>query len=127
MTQGAPGDEEAVVGGMGPAGALARELRQKVFELEGQVHDLEGKVVVAEEARLAAVEHGGGGGGGGGGGNGIGAYLCRRVDWLAGWVLGSLVDLSMCLLVMGTVEDVSRQHFHPLTDSCFAWHTMVVF
>lgn len=75
VTQGSPGGEEAVVGGVGPAGSLARELRKKVFELEGQVHDLEGKVVVAEEARLAAAEHGGGGAGGGG--NGIGSYSSR--------------------------------------------------
>lgn len=72
--QGSPEGQESVVARVGSAGSLARELRQKVFELEGQVHDLEGKVAIAEEARLAAAEHGGGGGGGG---NAIGAYSYR--------------------------------------------------
>lgn len=83
--QGSPEDGEAVVGGVGSAGSLAMELRKRVFELEGQVHDLEGKVVVAEEARLAAAEHGGGGGGGG---SGVGAYSSRQGDWLIDELVG---------------------------------------
>lgn len=38
--------------GLGPAGSLARELRQKVFELEEAVFSLEGKLRLADEARL---------------------------------------------------------------------------
>lgn len=77
-------NEESVEGGAGPAGSLARELRRRVFELEAQVHDLEGKVVIVDEARLAAAEHGGGGGGG----KGVDAFSSRRGDCLFDWVFG---------------------------------------
>lgn len=45
--------------GMGAPGSLARELRRKVFALEQTVFSLEGKLRLADEARL---ERGGGGG-----------------------------------------------------------------
>lgn len=54
-----PGDEEEGVVGEGGAvaatGSLARELRQKVFELEGQVFGLEEKLALADDARLATA------------------------------------------------------------------------
>lgn len=49
-------------GDLGPAGSLARELRERVFELEQTVFELEGKLRLADESRL---ERGGGGAGGG--------------------------------------------------------------
>eukprot|EP00752_Nemacystus_decipiens_P009306 g8317.t1 len=49
----------AIDAGLGAPGSLARELRRKVFALEQTVFSLEGKLRLADEARL---ERGGGGG-----------------------------------------------------------------
>lgn len=50
--QGALEKEKETEEGLGPAGSLARELRKKVFELEEAVFSLEGKLSLADEARL---------------------------------------------------------------------------
>ncbi|CAM9427743.1 unnamed protein product [Ectocarpus sp. 12 AP-2014] len=58
--------------GPGAAGSLARELRKKVFDLEQTVFSLEGRLRLADEARL---ERRRGGGGSGGGDCGLGAVV----------------------------------------------------
>ncbi|CAM9282190.1 unnamed protein product, partial [Hapterophycus canaliculatus] len=63
----------AAATGLGAQGSLARELRMKVFALEQKVFSLEGKLMLADEARLArhgdrcGVHDGDESGGGGGG------------------------------------------------------------
>lgn len=58
--------------GPGAAGSLARELRKKVFELEQTVFSLEGRLRLADKARLEAR---GGGGGSSGGDCGLGGVV----------------------------------------------------
>lgn len=62
--EGSPRDEEKAVAKFGAAGSLPRELRQRVFELEGQVSELEGKLARADDSPLAVEGRDGGGGGG---------------------------------------------------------------
>lgn len=67
-------DEDGLSGGdagLGAPGSLARELRRKVFALEETVFSLEGKLRLADEARL---ERGGGGDGDGAASTVVAAY-----------------------------------------------------